>query len=196
MPNPVPLFARRSDRPDQLPPEAASALQRSAGLILFLTLACTPGRTPPAPEVVNVRMAGAEAPLAYGDCAEAERRLAADPEMPVDRVPTPLAMKPAPFQKVPAGAWKKDGSAVIKVEVMVDTTGRADMKTFKPVTVSHPWFAQNLRTVMPRWRFSPATVAGCKVRRVYRFSATVPPRAQRAKTAARRTSSQQAAGRP
>lgn len=180
-----------------LPQFHRSAPRRGAALLMLLTAACAPGaRTAPEPEVRNVRMAGAEAPLAYGDCAEAERRLASDPGMAVDRVPAPLAMKPAPFQKVPPGAWKKDGSAIIKVEVMVDTTGRADMKTFKPVEVSHPWFAQNLRTVMPRWRFSPATIAGCKVRRVYRFSASVPARTQRGKPAARRTSSKQAAGRP
>lgn len=151
---------------------------------LFAAAACS--RSPNsgvAPES-SVRVAGAKAPITYGDCAEAERRLAADPDMTVDKVPAPLAMKPAPFQKVPPGAWNRDGSAVIKVEVMVDTTGRADMRTFKPVEVSHAWFTQNLKTVMPGWRFSPATVAGCKVRRVYRLNASVPARADRAKAAA------------
>jgi hypothetical protein len=161
-------------------------------LVPAIVAAAASGRSPETgvqPETRNVRMAGAEAPLKYGDCVEARRRLTADPEMAVDRVPSPLAMKPAPFQKVPAGAWNKDGSAVIKVEVMVDTLGRPEMNTFKPVQVSHAWFTQNLRTVMPKWRFAPASLAGCKVRRVYRFSASVPPRAERTKKPAARAAS-------
>lgn len=161
-----------------------------AAAVLLTSAACSRASDPSlVPEAKSVRIAPAEAPLAYGDCVEARRRLAADPAMAVDRVPEPLAMKPAPFQKVPPRAWNKDGSAVIKAEVMVDTTGRADMSTFKPVEVSNAWFGQNLRTVIPQWRFSPATVAGCKVRRVYRFSATVPSRAERQRAAAARRSS-------
>ena len=67
--------------------------------------------------------------------------------------------------------------AVVKVDVLVDTLGRADMKTFKIVEVSNPWFADNLKSVLPGWRFSPALLAGCKVRRVFKFSATAKPRA-------------------
>lgn len=157
-----------------------------ATLALLGAAACSHGGSGAEPATRNVRIAPAEAPLAYGDCAEAGRRLAANPEMPVDRVPAPLAMKPAPFQKVPPGAWNKDGSALIKVEVMIDTTGRADMSTFRPVEVSHPWFTQNLRGILPRWRFSPATLSGCKVRRVYRFTASVPSRAERARASGAR----------
>jgi hypothetical protein len=67
--------------------------------------------------------------------------------------------------------------AVVKVDVLVDTLGRVDIKTFKVVEVSNPWFAENLRSVIPQWRFTPALLAGCKVRRVYKFSATAKPRA-------------------
>jgi len=67
--------------------------------------------------------------------------------------------------------------AVVKVDVVVDTLGRADIKTFKVVEVSNPWFADNLKSVIPQWRFSPALLAGCKVRRVYKFSATAKPTA-------------------
>jgi len=159
------------------------------GAITLALAACSRSADPspePQPEV-NARVAPAAAPLRYGDCVEARRRVAADPGLPVDRVPEPLAMRPQPFQKVPAKAWNKDGSAEVKAEVMVDTTGRADMTTFTVVTASNPWFAQNLRTVIPQWRFAPATVAGCKVRRVYKFAASVPSRAERAKAAAART---------
>lgn len=138
--------------------------------------AASPAATSP---VTNVAVAPAEAPLQQGDCAEARRRLLSDPDLTVDQVPQPVAMRPAPFQRAPARVYNRDGSAVIKAEVMVDTLGRAEMATFKPTEVSNPWFTANLKSVMPRWRFTPATLAGCKVRRVYRFSATVPPRAKR-----------------
>lgn len=65
---------------------------------------------------------------------------------------------------------------VAKVNVVVDTLGRADMKTFRVVEVSNSWFADNLKTVLRAWRFTPAVLAGCKVRRVYRFSATAKAR--------------------
>ena len=146
----------------------------------FVAAACRPAATPPVTsQVSSVAIAPAEAPLQQGDCDEARRRLQADPTITVDRVPEPVAMRPAPFQRAPARVYNRDGSAVIKAEVMVDTLGRAEMATFKPTDVSNPWFTANLKSVMPRWRFTPATLAGCKVRRVYRFSATVPPRAKR-----------------
>ena len=155
-------------------------MRRILSTVLLLAAACSRAPGPATePEVRNVSIAPAEAPLQHGDCAEARRRVATRPDMVVDRVPAPVAMKPAPFQKAPARVWNKDGSAVIKAEVMIDTLGRAEMATFRAVEVSNPWFTANLRSVMPRWRFTPASVAGCTVRRVYRFSATVPPRSKR-----------------
>jgi hypothetical protein len=112
-------------------------------------------------------------------CASARERIAAQPDMIVDRLPVPIAMKPAPLQRVPARALRKDGSAEVNVDVVVDTLGRPDMRTFKVVSTSHAWLAQNVRTVMPKWAFSPAEIGGCKVPRVYHFSATQPPRAAR-----------------
>jgi len=66
--------------------------------------------------------------------------------------------------------------AVVKVDVIIDTLGRADMKTFKVVEATNAWLVDDLKTVLPAWRFSPARLAGCKVRRVYKFSMTAPPR--------------------
>jgi len=115
--------------------------------------------------------------VSYGDCAEARKRAAEKPDLDVDRVPSPVRQRPAAFLKMPLAvrsqAEKK--GAVVKVDVMVDTLGRADIKTFKVVEVSNPWFAENLKSVIPQWRFSPALLAGCKVRRVYKFSATHKP---------------------
>lgn len=151
----------------RLPPVALSALA--------LATACAhAGSRPAIEEESAVRVAR---PLARGDCVEARRRAALEPDLAVDRLPSPLVMKPAPFQRMPSSVLRKDGSAEIKVDVVIDTLGRADMKTFKVVKVSHPWFASNVRGVIGKWRFSPAQLAGCKVSRVYHFMSSLSPRA-------------------
>jgi hypothetical protein len=47
---------------------------------------------------------------------------------------------------------------------------------FRIVQSSHPWLSTHVKGVLAQWRFSPAELAGCKVARVYHFSATAPPR--------------------
>jgi outer membrane biosynthesis protein TonB len=128
--------------------------------------------------VVNARVAPASE-LKFGDCLEARRRAAARPDLDVDRLPSPKAMKPPALQKVPTSALRRDGSAEVKIDVLVDTLGRADMKSFKVVTASHPWLADNVKDVIGKWRFTPAQLAGCKVARVYRFMASAPPKSAR-----------------
>ncbi|HEU4996268.1 MAG TPA: hypothetical protein VFT29_15735 [Gemmatimonadaceae bacterium] len=117
--------------------------------------------------------------VAYGDCAEARKRAADKPDLDVDRLPSPVRQKPPVFQQMPANVKSQVDrkGAVVKVDVIVDTLGRADMKTFKVVEASNPWLAENVKSVLTAWRFSPAQLAGCKVARVYKFSATAKPRA-------------------
>ena len=131
------------------------------------------------PDLVPEKGARIAGPLAYGDCVEARRRAALEPDLEVDRLPAPVAMKPAPFDRTPPSVLRKDGSAEIKVDVLVDTLGRADMKTFKVVKVSNKWFTENLRGVIGKWTFTPALLAGCKVARVYHFMSSVPRRPDR-----------------
>ena len=128
------------------------------------------------PDVEPETAARIAPPLKPGDCAEALRRAALEPDLAVDRLPAPTVMKPAPFRDMPYSALRKDGSAEVKVDVVIDTLGRPDMKTFKVVKVSNKWFVENTRGFLPRWRFSPAELAGCKVPRVYHFMASFPAR--------------------
>src|SRR5881227_1389591 len=125
-------------------------------LAVLLTACAHPSSSPPE---TGARMAG---PLSHGDCVEARRRAALQPDLEVERIPAPVAMKPAPFQNVPETALRKDGSAEIKIDVVIDTLGRADMKTFKVVKVSNKWFTSNVRGVIGKWSFTPALLAGCK----------------------------------
>jgi hypothetical protein len=139
-----------------------------------LFAACSHSTPSPTPEPeVGVRIAG---PLQQGDCIGARRRAALQPDLEVERIPAVVAMKPAPFRDTPDAALRKDGSAEIKIDVIIDTLGHPDMTTFKVVKVSNRWFTENVRRVMPKWTFTPALLAGCKVPRVYHFMSSVPPR--------------------
>jgi hypothetical protein len=121
------------------------------------------------PEIVPVRVAGAEAPLAHGDCVEAVRRAVAKPDLDVEKVPEPLAMKPGPIdtKKMPKGVADKNGYFEIKFQVLVDTLGKPDMKTFSVVRTTHPWLATSVKNAVAKWTFAPAELAGCKVPRTY-----------------------------
>ncbi|MDB4877181.1 MAG: hypothetical protein JWM41_3627 [Gemmatimonadetes bacterium] len=166
-------------------------IQRFFSLIAVSALVAACSQAPaPEPEVTpemipetvaNVRIAPADQPVAPGDCAEALRRAASKPDLAVDRIPSPVVAKPAPLQKVPKTALRKDGSADVKVDVLIDTLGHADMKTFTVVAASHPWLVTNVKSVLPKWTFSPAELAGCKVPRVYHFMASAPARGKTAR---------------
>lgn len=143
---------------------------------LLAVAACASG--PKQDTLTNVRPMATEGAVAYGDCTEARRRAAAKPDLDVDSLPRPVRQRPAPFANMPATVKSQitaKGSSV-KVDVVVDTLGRADMKTFTVIESSHPWLAANLKASMPRWTFRAARLAGCKVARVYKFSATSKPR--------------------
>jgi hypothetical protein len=113
-----------------------------------------------------------------GDCAEARKRAQAKPDLAVDRIPAVVRQNPAPFQRIPTAVRTQlnQKGGVVKIDVVVDTLGRPVMNTFKVVESSPVWLAQNVKTVIPKWRFSAAELAGCKVARVFKFSATYPKR--------------------
>ena len=145
-------------------------------LLSLSTLAAAACSSNPGPEIVpdqSVRIAESEGPVRRGDCAEALRRVAAKPDAYVDRLPSPrkLVPSPLPAKTMPAAVRRARYNAV-KVTVLVDTLGRADMKTFTVVTSTHPWLAQSVKAAVAKWRFEPAELAGCKVPRQFEWSAT------------------------
>jgi periplasmic protein TonB len=50
------------------------------------------------------------------------------------------------------------------VQFIVDTTGRAEVGSFKVLRASHDAFGQAVRSALPRMRFLPAEIGGRKVR--------------------------------
>ncbi|HVX40989.1 MAG TPA: hypothetical protein VHB25_15570 [Gemmatimonadaceae bacterium] len=145
---------------------------------------------PPAPEpdpspiemqTTAARIAPPDQPVAPGDCAEALRRALEKPDLAVDRIPSPVVTRPPALQRPPRSALRKDGSADVKIDILIDTLGKADMSTFKVVTASSPWLVRNVKSVIGKWKFEPAQLAGCKVPRIYHFMASAPARGKRAR---------------
>jgi periplasmic protein TonB len=54
----------------------------------------------------------------------------------------------------------------VLAQFVVDTTGRAEMSTFKVLKSSHELFTQSVRNVLPNMRFYPAEIGGRKVKQM------------------------------
>ena len=54
----------------------------------------------------------------------------------------------------------------VLAQFVVDTTGRADMGTFKVLKSSHDLFTNSVRAVLPNMRFYPAEIGGRKVKQL------------------------------
>jgi TonB family protein len=57
----------------------------------------------------------------------------------------------------------------VVVSFVIDTTGRADMHTYKVESASHPLFEEAVKKVLPRYQFIPAEIDGRLVRMVVRL---------------------------
>jgi hypothetical protein len=78
---------------------------------------------------------------------------------------------PRPFTPTPTSVKAdidKNGMS-FKADVVIDTLGKARVETLNVLETSNEWFPRNLKALLPRMRFSPAVLAGCKVERVYKF---------------------------
>ena len=131
-------------------------------LATFASLGCG-GRASTDETVKPVRMA---APDPVVTCAEWVQRAVADPQIGVERVPSPLKFDPPPFPKrLAKGVLDKNGRGEVHIRVLVDTLGVPDMATFTVVKSSHATLTRSVRTAVSKWKFSPAEVGGCRVPR-------------------------------
>ena len=151
-------------------------LSRPALLLGLGAVALAAACAPAAPPSVDARLLAPP----KDSCLTAREDAAADPHLDVERVPTPVKMDPPPIRRpVPRNVLRRDGSAVIRVEVMVDTLGKPDMATFAVLESSNVWFTTGAKAAIAKWTFEPALRNGCKVPRFYLFSATSPARPRR-----------------
>ena len=155
-------------------------------LLIFVVSAalggCASGKAK-APAEQNARLLSTNEPTT---CAEWVAKAQASPELDVDRVPAPTAYEPRPVPKrMPPGVAGKDGRAEVVIKVLVDTLGKADMRTFQVVRSTHPTLSKSVRDAVAKWTFTPAVVHGCKVPRTFNWSATAGGRAPATKKASR-----------
>jgi len=80
----------------------------------------------------------------------------------VDRGPRILGPAIQPW--FPTSLRERGTGGRVTVQFVVDTSGRAEMSGLKIVQASDSAFAQSVRAVLPRYRFSPGEVGGSKVR--------------------------------
>jgi hypothetical protein len=142
----------------------------------FATVALAACASNPDPDLVPdepVRIAPPLGAVKHGDCLEARRRAAARPDLEVDRLPTPRSMTPPPIavRSMPDDVRRARYSEV-RVTVLVDTLGHADMRSFTVLKTTHPWLASSVKSAVAQWKFQPAELAGCKVARVFKWGAT------------------------
>lgn len=108
-------------------------------------------------------------------CATILAEHAADPaKQPVDRVAEPVRMTPAFIRRpIPQSVLRATHGKRIEVavSVVVDTLGKPDMRTWKVVKSTHPWFGTNAKASVAKWTFTPAEIKGCKVARPWTFTA-------------------------
>jgi hypothetical protein len=155
------------------PHSRLSARLLACSLTALVLGACAANADPDLVPDQPVRIAQPGAAVKQGDCPEALRRAAARTDLPVDRLPTPRALVPAPLpvKSMPEAVRSAKYNAV-KITVLVDTLGRPDMRTFAVVKTTHPWLASSVKSAVARWKFQPAELAGCKVPRQFEWGAT------------------------
>lgn len=80
------------------------------------------------------------------------------------------AMVPGTLQpRYPATTRERHGRVV--VQFVVDTTGRAELSTFKVLVSSNPAFSASVRTALASARFYPAELGGRRVRQLVQLPA-------------------------
>jgi protein TonB len=80
----------------------------------------------------------------------------------VDRAPHILGTPVQPA--FPTSLRERGVNGRVSVQFVIDTLGRAEMSELRVVEATDPLFAQSVRAVLPRYRFSPGEVGGQKVR--------------------------------
>lgn len=170
---PAPYFVTpRPALPETKARQPTSATQTIDPVRRLPTIAHIPDVLPPVDVDLNVRIvtddeisrgpivSSNSSPSAPGGVGHAPDRVLE--ERYVDRAPRILG---TPLQPVfPSSLRERGIGGRVAVQFVVDTLGKAEMNSLRVVEASDPQFAQSVRAVLPRYRFSPGEVGGQKVR--------------------------------
>lgn len=77
-----------------------------------------------------------------------------------------LSVPGNPTPRYPDVLRESNVEGEVLAQFVVDTSGRADMKTFKILKSSHDLFTASVRQVLPSMKFYPAEVGGRKVKQL------------------------------
>jgi protein TonB len=77
-----------------------------------------------------------------------------------------LAREGNPNPKYPSMLESSRVEGDVLAQFVVDTSGRAEMSTFKILQASNELFGASLKSVLPSWRFYPAEAGGHKVKQI------------------------------
>lgn len=98
---------------------------------------------------------------ARGDpCLEGVPYFEFEVDIPVGGIPS----DPISYPEELRGKGVGDGEVL--AQFVVDTTGRAEMSSYKVLQTTHELFGNAVRQVLPSMRFIPAEVGGRKVRQL------------------------------
>jgi protein TonB len=85
-------------------------------------------------------------------------------EFQVEKVAMAAPTNPAP--PYPSMLQSAGVEGKVLAQFVVDTTGKADMSTFKVIESTHPLFTQAVQNALPRYKFYPAEIGGKKVKQL------------------------------
>jgi len=85
-------------------------------------------------------------------------------EFQVEKQVAPAPGNPSP--RYPDMLRSANVEGEVLAQFVVDTTGKADMSTFKTLKETHALFTQAVKTALPQMRFYPAEVGGKKVKQL------------------------------
>jgi len=77
-----------------------------------------------------------------------------------------LAKEGNPPPQYPSMLQSSGVTGEVLAQFVVDTTGRAEMSTFKVLKQSNDLFTSAVKKVLPEWRFYPAETGGRKVKQL------------------------------
>jgi protein TonB len=80
----------------------------------------------------------------------------------VEKQAAPLSSNPRP--PYPDMLQQAGVAGEVLAQFVIDTTGKADMSTFKVLKSDNDLFTQSIKSTLPRMRFYPAEVGGRKVK--------------------------------
>lgn len=91
-------------------------------------------------------------------------------EFQVEKPVVPAGQNPQPNYPDMLRSANVEGEVL--AQFVVDTTGRADMGTFKVLKSSNDLFTSAVKNILPRWRFVPAETGGRKVKQLVQLPFT------------------------